>query len=99
MSRTSLNCAETDGETCTSKNKDVLLTSSIRECAEICNGITSGFTFGDNLELESGYCDDDGCICNCEQINECYDANQTSVPLYHFPIPDRGTITFSQIHQ
>ena len=99
VSRTGSNCAETDDGTCNGKNKDLLLTSSIRECAAICNGITSGFTFGNNAELESGYCDGDGCICNCEQINECYDANHTQVPLYHFLQPDIGSMTVSQINQ
>ena len=98
-SRTSVNCAEIDGGTCNHKPKDIIIASSIRECAAICNGITSGFTFGNKTELQIGYCDEHGCICHCEQINECYESNHTSVPLYQFLQPEKGSMTVSQISQ
>ena len=70
----------------------MLAYSSIRECAEICNGVTSGFTFGSIAEYEIGHCEEDGCVCNCAQIEQCDVTNRTSNPLYQLSHPDRGNI-------
>ena len=83
-------CSGSNDGTCTGKDSDLLSCSSIQECAEICNGVTSGFTFGSIAEFDVGLCQEDGCFCNCEKIEECDATNRTSVSLYHLPHPDRG---------